>query len=241
MATLAVGGELFVDMSVMDYSIFFFGEISTATKKRYVLEFPDTDEIADFRGTGFKYNKDFVPTGGELEGFTLYGGGVKSFQIAGVDVSVKAFVKSAETASTADDLKITAQMFSKNDTIVGGALADGLMGFKGKDLLVGGGGADVLMGGAGNDVYGYGAVSESTEAARDTILGFAKGDRFSLSGITDFDFIGNTAFSGTKAEVAFVQSGGDTIINADSNGDGATDLSILIDGTFTLAVTDFIL
>lgn len=244
MATLGVGGDLFVDMSVMDFSVFFFGEISVASKKRYVLEFPDTDEIVDFRGAGFKYNKAFTPTGGDLEGFTFYQTGARTFQIAGVDVSVKAFVKAAETASTADDFKVTAQMFSGKDTISGGAQADGLMGFKGKDIIHGAGGGDVMLGGAGADKFVYLNVSDSTTDAPDSIMDFKQSqkDKIVLSELGELDFIGKAeAFSGAASEVGYDFNGGNTYVVADVDGDGLADMHIMLKGEIDLTASDFIL
>ncbi|MBA3878806.1 MAG: hypothetical protein C0500_03715 [Sphingobium sp.] len=63
---------------------------------------------------------------------------------------------------------------SGNDTITTGA---------GNDRIFGGGGADVLNGGAGADTLAYDAVSQSTGANFDTIVGFVSGtDRI------DFNF-----------------------------------------------------
>jgi Ca2+-binding RTX toxin-like protein len=68
-----------------------------------------------------------------------------------------------------------------DDTLGGGAGDDVLNGHDGDDTLAGGGGADILNGGAGTDrlngssdadIFVFNDVSESTGAARDTIVNF---------------------------------------------------------------------
>ncbi|HEY0013386.1 MAG TPA: M10 family metallopeptidase C-terminal domain-containing protein, partial [Allosphingosinicella sp.] len=61
------------------------------------------------------------------------------------------------------------------DTITGNDGANALNGGAGHDRIVGAGGADTLTGGAGGDRFVYGAVSDSTAAARDRILDFQSG------------------------------------------------------------------
>lgn len=68
------------------------------------------------------------------------------------------------------------------DELVGGALNDVIKGGGGNDDLVGLGGADTLNGGGGSDTYDYGAVSQSTGVAHDTIVAFdALHDGFALT------------------------------------------------------------
>lgn len=237
MTKFVVGNGFSLDMNEFDLGVLFQGKPTVATKSRYVLDFGDTK--VDFRGTGIKYDKDDTPNGGELHKITASFDGHRMAVISGLDVSVKSVVKAASSNSTHDDLTLLAKILAKNDVITGADDADAIKGFKGNDVLNGAGGADTLSGGAGNDRFVYKSASDSTEAARDTITDFAKGDRIDLSVYPNLDFIGDSAFSGSKAEVSFTNTGGDTIVNADLNGDGTTDLSILLQGTFTLTVDDF--
>ncbi|WP_342238723.1 beta strand repeat-containing protein [Inquilinus sp. OTU3971] len=149
---------------------------------------------------------------------------------------------------------------SHDDVMVGNALSNGLIGFDGVDTLSGGGGndtlrggngADVLNGGSGSDYFSYTAVSDSTASATDTIQDFQHIDAISLrsidadgnsaNGDTAFSFIGTTAFSGAAGQLRYETSGGNTIVSADVNGDGAADMVINLTGVFTLQGSDFLL
>ncbi|MBA3880278.1 MAG: hypothetical protein C0500_11255 [Sphingobium sp.] len=77
-------------------------------------------------------------------------------------------------------------------TVLGGSGADTISTGAGADSLFGGGGADVLNGGAGADTFAYDAVSQSTGAAFDRIVGF-------VSGTDRIDF--NFAVTGVDATV----------------------------------------
>ena len=138
------------------------------------------------------------------------------------------------------------------DAVMGGQGADQLFGGAGNDTIRGGLGADALTGGAGDDLFRYDGVIESTAAARDTINGFASGDRIDLSGIDarsgtaendGFAFIGDRAFSNTAGELRAVQSNGSWFVEADVNGDGRADLVIQVntDQGATLGVNDFVI
>jgi Ca2+-binding RTX toxin-like protein len=109
----------------------------------------------------------------------------------------------------------------------------------GADQLFGGLGADQLAGNGGNDRFVYSAVDQSTAASRDTISGFASGDRIDLSGIDailgtaaneTFAFIGSGAFS-AAGQVRLVQSGSDWLLEANVDGTLTADLVIGLGNT----------
>jgi len=56
-----------------------------------------------------------------------------------------------------------------------------------------------------------------------------------------FVFQGTNVFSGTQAEVRYVQTAGSTIIEVDSTGNGAVDMEIELAGLYTLTGGDFVL
>ncbi|MBN8531660.1 MAG: M10 family metallopeptidase C-terminal domain-containing protein, partial [Alphaproteobacteria bacterium] len=127
------------------------------------------------------------------------------------------------------------------DTLRGGAAADTLNGGNGADLITGGGGADSIGSGAGADTMVYTAASESTGAAQDSIAGFVSGsDKLDLGAIGVMNYIGNAAFSGVNGQVRWYTAGADVIVEQDTNGDSAADLSIRILGIGSLAAGDFI-
>ena len=97
------------------------------------------------------------------------------------------------------------------DVLFGGDGADQLNGGDGQDRLSGGGGADTLTGGAGGDVFVYGAVSESTAAAFDTIADFETGiDRLDLSALAPSSI--SLSASGAYTMVNAITAGGTLVI-----------------------------
>ena len=158
----------------------------------------------------------------------------------------------------------------ENDSLQGGAKVDFLSGEAGNDLLrgdqgndllsggwdndtlIGGTGADQLYGGLGVDVFVWTTLRDSTvaRANRDTVQDFAalQGDRIDLSALDAKAGVkGNQAFTLVDAFTAHagelrVQSGPQgCLLLADTNGDGAADLSIAFVGTTTLLAADFVL
>ena len=127
------------------------------------------------------------------------------------------------------------------DALYGGEGADTLVGEDGADVIVGGAGADVLIGGAGGDLFLYQAVSDSTGAAADYIVGFVGGS--DLVDLRPID--ANTAVAGDQAFVFVTASGtlaagqarltydaasGRTLFEADVDGVVGADLVILFEG-----------
>lgn len=136
----------------------------------------------------------------------------------------------------------TAQGGLGNDVIRGEGGADQLFGGLGADRLTGGEAADILTGGGGADVFVYLRLSESTPlpGGRDRITDFdaASGDRLNLSALdADRGLAGNQAFhlvagglTGQAGELALLPSGADTLLLADTDGNGAADFAILLQG-----------
>jgi Ca2+-binding RTX toxin-like protein len=133
----------------------------------------------------------------------------------------------------------------------GNALANEIIGNSGNNILNGLGGADILTGGQGSDKFVFTALAHSTPSASDLITDFITG-----SDIFDFSTIdanaskgGNQAFAfgGQNANVVansvtWVESNGNTIVQADANGDTTADFQIVLLGTnLHLHATDFIL
>ena len=139
------------------------------------------------------------------------------------------------------------------DTLIGNAVSNLLAGYEGNDTLQGGGGRDFLAGGAGADRFVYTAIGDSVVGANaDRITDFsrAQGDKIDLSAIDAntgatgnqaFTFIGSGLFTHHAGELRFAQSGGNTIIAGDINGDGTSDFHIILKGTIALLASDFVL
>ncbi|RVU03514.1 hypothetical protein EOE18_15450 [Novosphingobium umbonatum] len=135
-----------------------------------------------------------------------------------------------------------------NDILYGAEGNDTLYGGAGDDRLEGGAGADILTGGDGKDQF----LFRTTDlGSTDIITDFTHGtDAISLSVIDAntkttaddaFTFIGTSAFTNTAGELRYVQSGGNTYIYADVNGDGVADLTIELLGSYTMTKSDFYL
>ena len=140
---------------------------------------------------------------------------------------------------------------SGNNILSGLAGNDLLDGGAGNDTLVGGLGADMLTGGAGADRFVYSAFADSTPAQLDVIQDFVHGaDMIDIAAIdANAAKNGNQAFafagqnSGVVANsVTWYESGGNTFVQADVNGDTTADLRIELTGTsLHLSASDFLL
>jgi Ca2+-binding RTX toxin-like protein len=133
----------------------------------------------------------------------------------------------------------------------GGAGADYLEGRGGSDVLAGGADGDLLVGGLGGDVFDFDAVGDSAPGARDIIradavggiafegAGVTGGDRIDLSGIdARVGAAGNQAFGfgGNGAgRVSLIDSGPNTIVRCNVDGDSDFEMEIVIEDGGILA------
>ena len=145
------------------------------------------------------------------------------------------------------------------DRLSGGAGRDKIDGGTGNDLLDGGAARDLLTGGLGRDRFDFNAILDSGAGAnrRDTISDFKHGqDRIDVStidansansGNDKFVWLGLASFTGHAGELHAVRinqpgtAQDRTIVEADSNGDGAADMQIVLLGLKTLTAKDFVI
>lgn len=138
-----------------------------------------------------------------------------------------------------------------NDTLIGndaanrlesGAGNDTLIGNGGDDVLVGGAGTDSLTGGAGRDVFLFQSNADSgVGLARDRVTDFTKGeDRIDVSALNAAKWIGTGSFTGQAGQMRYASFDGTTIVELDSNGDRIADWQLELNGTVTLAFSDFL-
>ena len=122
---------------------------------------------------------------------------------------------------------------------------DTLTGDTGNDTLTGGSGVDQMTGDLGDDIFLFTSVADSGIGSgnRDIISDFTVGaDSLDISATaSSLTFIGTDAFTGTGNEVRYTQSGGNTIVQLDSNANAATDMEIELMGLLTLDSGDFTL
>jgi Ca2+-binding RTX toxin-like protein len=143
----------------------------------------------------------------------------------------------------------TGSMF--NDKLTGTSSDNVLTGLAGNDRLEGGGGADTLDGGAGADTFVFTKATDSAPSAFDTILNFDSLDTLDFSAIdanTQAKKDQAFAFGGHNENLAahgvtWFESGGNTIVQADTDGNVTTaEVMFELHGTgHNLTATDFIL
>jgi Ca2+-binding RTX toxin-like protein len=149
---------------------------------------------------------------------------------------------------------------NKADLLAGGAGDDTLSGLGGTDVLYGDGGADTLIGGLGQDLliggadadkFDFNATNESgnTRRTADVIGDFVAGtdeidladiDADTSSGANDaFDFVDAQETNVVENSVTWFQSGGNTFVQLDNNGDTTADMMIVLTGLRNLTEGDF--
>jgi Ca2+-binding RTX toxin-like protein len=140
-----------------------------------------------------------------------------------------------------------------NDFIVGGGGVDVLSGGSGIDIILGGTGADTIDGGSGidfllgeegADVFLFTSTDDSPTGGDITsILDFEQGadiiDLYSIE--TSIAFLGDAAFSGgSGAELRSTNVGGVlSIVDFDVDGNGTSDLQLLVYGAIDMTRADF--
>jgi Ca2+-binding RTX toxin-like protein len=152
----------------------------------------------------------------------------------------------------------TARRGSEADTLTG---IEGAVGSSAADRFTGDGGRNFFQGGAGKDTYTLGdgrdvvdldraAHSGPTSGARDVVADFAHlVDDLDLAGIDAdataagdqaFRFVGTAALTGA-GQVGYFTSGGNTVVRASTDADGAAELQVQLNGLVSLTVDDLYL
>jgi Ca2+-binding RTX toxin-like protein len=142
---------------------------------------------------------------------------------------------------------------SLDNRLAGGAGNDTLKGGNGDDVLHGGGGGDFLKGDRGRDTFLFKSTPESLagETTRDQVLDFTSSDVIDLRSIDAntlvdgnqaFSFIGSAAFTGAGQLRFEVDGSGNTIVQADVDGNLTADFEVLLQNyTAGLSKDDFLL
>jgi len=136
-----------------------------------------------------------------------------------------------------------------NDLLKGEDGADTISGSGGVDFLIGGAGRDTLTGGSGNDQFTFFNVTDSAGTARDLVTDFTQSEDLlslyaidanqQLAGDQQFEFIGAESFGNVAGQLRSVFIGNNTQVEADVDGDGLADLTILLKGNLLLTSADF--
>ncbi|BBO06574.1 hypothetical protein SG09_59240 [Bradyrhizobium ottawaense] len=139
----------------------------------------------------------------------------------------------------------------EEDFLYGKGGNDNLQGLGGNDYLDGGSGKDTMNGGAGADRFVFSAFADSTIANFDIVQGFVHGTdtidialidaSASKKGDQAFAFAGQNS-TAVANSVTWYESGGNTFVQADVNGNTTADLRIELIGTnLGLSASDFLL
>ncbi|MGH6769590.1 MAG: calcium-binding protein [Xanthobacteraceae bacterium] len=124
------------------------------------------------------------------------------------------------------------------DTLKGSGGNDDIYGMDGRDIITGGLGRDRLFGNyrgddGDKDYFVYNSVRESPRGSlRDIIEQFGKTDVIDLRNIVSgkLDYRGENGYTASsRAELLVIENGRITGVSADINGDGRSDLEILVD------------
>jgi hypothetical protein len=128
-----------------------------------------------------------------------------------------------------------------NDEVWGDGGTDYIFGRNGNDRLIGGPERDYLYGGGGSDVFVFTTASDMGHRSTcDIVYDFVSGvDKLDLSG-NGFGFSGS-AFTGQAGDLRFTTDATGGNLWLDLNGDAVADLSIRLQGTFTLTTSDLYL
>ena len=179
-----------------------------------------------------------------------------SYEHAVAGVAVNLATTGAQAGGAGSDTlsgfeNLTGSQF--DDILSGTSGANTIVGGAGNDKITGGGGSDILVGGAGTDTFIFKAAADSAPSLSDLIGDFLAGtDKIDLSVIDS-----NTAVSGNQAflyggenqnvvanSVTWFtdQASGNTIIQADLNGNSVADMQIVLTGINpNLHAADFVL
>jgi len=152
MATITVNSSYWLDMRGIDFGWLPYADSYTYGSTVYAAYFSD-GVVEEFRGSGFTYNSDGMPTGGTVRSYAIFDNGTRVASIDGVSVSVTSIVDAALTYTTSDDIAVIGRALAGNDTLRGGGFVDYLRGFAGNDTLYGNAGNDSLVGDDGNDTF----------------------------------------------------------------------------------------
>lgn len=121
----------------------------------------------------------------------------------------------------------------------GGSGNDTLIAGDANDTLNGGAGSDLMQGGAGADIFVF-ATSISLDRSRDVITDFGNGDDALYFRGLGLKYIGDAEFSAAR-QIRCTTDGTDSTLQIDLNGDGRTDLTILLQNYASVTRDDFLL
>ena len=244
-ATRALSGDDVVVLSwKQNLGLLFFGNagddtITGSTHADHIRGDPGSDTLFGRRGDDTLWGSEDTDRLDGNDGADRLDGGSDADGLRGGAGSDRLFGRGGnDRADGGDDA----------DTVFGGSGDDRLWGGAGDDIISGGAGRDCLTGDAGHDTFHFASVDDSRSGAADRIMDFSVGDRIDLSridaiagGADDaFVFIGDSRFTAPGQLRAYV-SGGSTILQGNTLGNGHTELKIVLLGAPAITEADLVL
>ena len=167
------------------------------------------------------------------------------------DIENLNLTKTGSINGTGNALDNTINGNTGRNILSGAGGSDTINGNSGNDTINGGSGADILTGGLGNDQFVFTALTDSTVSTPDTITDFLHAvDKINLTAIDsdpgvalDQGFLfGGANASVVAHSVTWFENGGNTVVQADVDGDTNADFQIQLTGINKgLVGTDFLL
>ncbi len=234
-----------------------FMAVGDPNSSSFTYQLIDTDD-AHVINNFFSFNA----TNGALSTKAAVGAGTYTFDIIATDqdgnstapIHFAIIVDSngGHTINTSSGSQNIVYGLNGDDVIVGGTGNDNLAGGQQNDTLSAGPGSDQLWGGPNGDTFLFTSLNDSNgSTSLDTILDFGEGAdkidlhlidaKTGLSGDQDFGFVADQTSTVVPNKITWYQSGGNTIIQGDVNGDAVADLQIVLTGLHILSSGNFIL
>lgn len=212
MAKISVHASAGLDIRYLDFSNLLYGDEARGNSSTFSVYY-EGGYRDEFRGYGFRYDRDGIPVSGTVTSFSEYFRGTQLASITGTSVAAVDIVRAAASWSTSDDAALIARILSGADVFSGGSLGDYFTGLAGNDTLHGNSGNDTLSGGNGNDLLNGGR-------GYDRLLGDAGFDRINGDQGNDtlFGGLGNDTLSGgSENDQLNGDSGNDSLLGGIGN------------------------
>lgn len=201
---------------------------------------------SDQTGAGGGYELSFSAGGSTTITFNLAGGNVTVDLSVGSEnlkidiVNGREVWTNASIDGVSANVKQIHALGIDGIDLTGSASGETYYGNSGRNSFTGAGGDDTF-------VFHRGDTGKSGASA-DVITDFSAGDVIDLhlwdanigkNGNQDFKFVDTADFHGKAGELRYFQTGGDTLVQGDTNGDGKADFVIRLTGTITLTDANF--
>lgn len=237
--------------SFFDMSAIVTGIVTAPDPDTLVAQSADGTRTITLSGADLAFDPVAGTIDGTVNAIAVAVNGALAVEVTGLDVLLSDIVALAEPGGGDT---VYATILSGGDTLSGSVQNDMLLGSGGRDRIIGEAGDDTIYGGAdrdrltggdGADVFFFGDMNESTASrrGRDIITDFNRdeGDLIDLTGLGLLTFHDGDSFTGEAGEIIATSWRRGMLVQADLDGDGDTDFSVMINGAASMRATDFVL